>query len=46
MPFLDHCMVEFGLALPDAYRINGHTDKRLLRLWGERYLPRDNLWRA
>ena len=44
VPFLDHRVVEFGLALPDAYKIEGRTGKRFLRLWGERYLPRDHLW--
>ncbi|MGE5320202.1 MAG: asparagine synthase (glutamine-hydrolyzing), partial [Hyphomicrobiaceae bacterium] len=44
VPFLDHRVVEFGLALPDAYKIEGRTGKRFLRLWGERYLPREHLW--
>jgi len=44
VPFLDHRVVEFGLALPDAFKIEGRTGKRFLRLWGERYLPRDHLW--
>jgi asparagine synthase (glutamine-hydrolysing) len=44
VPFLDHRVVEFGLGLPDAHKIEGRTGKRFLRLWGERYLPRDHLW--
>jgi len=44
VPFLDHRVVEFGLALPDDYKIEGRTGKRFLRLWGERYLPREHLW--
>lgn len=44
VPFLDHRVVEFGLALPDTYKIEGRTGKRFLRLWGERYLPREHLW--
>ena len=44
VPFLDHRVVEFGLALPDAYKIGHRTGKRFLRLWGERYLPRAHLW--
>ncbi|MDA8127754.1 MAG: asparagine synthase (glutamine-hydrolyzing) [Betaproteobacteria bacterium] len=44
VPFLDHRVVEFGLALPDACKIEGRTGKRFLRLWGERHLPRDHLW--
>lgn len=43
VPFLDHRVVEFGLALPDAYKIEGRTGKRFLRLWGEHYLPREHL---
>jgi asparagine synthase (glutamine-hydrolysing) len=37
-------VVEFGLSLPDAYKIERRTGKRFLRLWGERYLPREHLW--
>ena len=44
VPFLDHRVVEFGLALPDDYKIEGRIGKRFLRLWGERYLPREHLW--
>lgn len=44
VPFLDHRVVEFGLALPDEFKIERRTGKRFLRLWGERYLPRDHLW--
>ncbi|MBI3432364.1 MAG: asparagine synthase (glutamine-hydrolyzing) [Hydrogenophilales bacterium] len=44
VPFLDHRVVEFGLALPDGYKIERRTGKRFLRLWGERYLPREHLW--
>ena len=44
VPFLDHRVVEFGLSLPDDYKIERRTGKRFLRLWGERYLPRAHLW--
>ena len=44
VPFLDHRVVEFGLSLPDDYKIEQRTGKRFLRLWGERYLPREHLW--
>ena len=44
VPFLDHRVVEFGLALPDDYKTEGRTGKRFLRQWGERYLPREHLW--
>jgi len=45
VPYLDHRIVEFGLALPDALKIRGRTGKFLLRRWAERHLPRDHLYR-
>lgn len=44
VPFLDHRVVEFGLALPPALKIEGKTGKVFLRRWAERYLPKDRLW--
>lgn len=44
VPFLDHRVVEFGLALPDRLKVKSHRGKRFLRLWGERHLPRQHLW--
>lgn len=44
VPFLDHRVVEFGLALPDALKIDRRNGKRFLKLWGERHLPRTQLW--
>ncbi len=44
VPFLDHRIVEFGLALPAELKVEGKTGKVFLRRWAERYLPRDHLW--
>lgn len=44
VPFLDHRVVEFGLALPDHLKIDARSGKRFLKLWGERHLPREHLW--
>lgn len=43
VPFLDHRVVEFGLALPDQLKIHRGSPKVFLRRWAERYLPRDHL---
>ena len=44
VPFLDHRIVEFGLALPDRLKVEGRQGKVFLRRWAERYLPHDHLW--
>lgn len=44
VPFLDHRIVEFGLSLPDAFKIEGRSGKRFLKLWGERFFAKDHLW--
>lgn len=44
VPFLDHRVVEFGLALPDAMKVDARTGKRFLKRWGERHLNREHLW--
>lgn len=44
VPFLDHRVVEFGLALPDGLKIDARNGKRFLKRWGERFLPREHLW--
>jgi asparagine synthase (glutamine-hydrolysing) len=44
VPFLDHRVVEFGLALPDPMKIDRGQPKSFLRRWAERYLPRDHLY--
>ena len=38
-PFLDYRIVEFGLGLPDAWKIRGRTTKILLRAAAARLLP-------
>ncbi|HUW28332.1 MAG TPA: asparagine synthase (glutamine-hydrolyzing) [Sulfuriferula sp.] len=44
VPFLDHRVVEFGLALPDRLKVEGRTGKVFLRRWAEQFLPKDHLW--
>jgi len=43
VPWLDHRIVEFGLALPDELKLDGRTGKLFLKRWGEQYLPREFL---
>jgi len=38
-PFLDYRIVNFGLGLPDAWKIRGATTKILLRRLARRFLP-------
>jgi asparagine synthase (glutamine-hydrolysing) len=38
-PLLDHQVLSFGLALPDAWIRNGQTGKKILRAVLARYLP-------
>jgi asparagine synthase (glutamine-hydrolysing) len=40
VPFLDHRLVEFALALPDRSRLRGLREKAILRRWAEGKLPR------
>ncbi len=44
VPFLDHRIVEFGLALAPELKIEGKTGKLFLRRWAERHLPKEHLW--
>ncbi len=44
VPFLDHRVVEFGLALPDGLKIDRTNGKRFLKQWAEQFLPREQLW--
>jgi asparagine synthase (glutamine-hydrolysing) len=39
VPFLDHKLVEFATALPDAWKLSGLTTKRVLRESMKRVLP-------
>jgi asparagine synthase (glutamine-hydrolysing) len=43
VPFLDHRLVELGLALPDDLKIRGHQGKWLLKEWARPYLPPGHL---
>ncbi len=43
VPFLDHRVVEFGLALPDALKMEGPRGKLFLKRWASRYLPEELL---
>jgi asparagine synthase (glutamine-hydrolysing) len=45
VPFLDHRVVEFGLALPDGLKIADGQGKVFLKRWAERHLPKEALWR-
>jgi asparagine synthase (glutamine-hydrolysing) len=45
VPFLDHRVVEFGMALPDALKIAGRQGKLFLKRWAERRIPPEHLWR-
>ena len=44
VPYLDHRIVEFGLALPDEFKVEGRTGKVFLRKWGEHFWPGEHLW--
>jgi asparagine synthase (glutamine-hydrolysing) len=44
VPFLDHRVVEFGLALPDHLKIHGGQGKFFLRRWASQFLPEQALW--
>lgn len=44
VPFLDHRVIEFGLALPDRLKVFGREGKVFLKRWAEAYIPRDHLW--
>ena len=44
-PFLDERVFEFLASLPARWKMRGFRDKYILRLVGERYLPREIAWR-
>lgn len=44
VPFVDHRVVEFGLALPDELKVQGHTGKMFLKRWASRFLPEAQLF--
>ena len=39
VPFLDHKVVEFAARLPDEFKLNGKSGKRILKKVAEKYLP-------
>ena len=44
-PLTDHRIVEFMFSVPPAYRINGITQKYLLKKVAEKYLPKEIIYR-
>lgn len=46
VPYLDHRIVEFGLALPDELKVHGKIGKHFLRQWGLQYVPREHLFQV
>ncbi len=44
VPFLDHRVVEFGLALPDRLKVEGKQGKAFLKRWATRFLPKEHLY--
>jgi asparagine synthase (glutamine-hydrolysing) len=45
VPYLDHRVVEFAFALPDALKVRHRQGKIFLKRWAERRLPSEHLWR-
>lgn len=44
VPYLDHRVLLFGLALPDAWKVSGKWGKVFLRRWGQAWVPEAHLW--
>jgi asparagine synthase (glutamine-hydrolysing) len=44
-PFLDHEMFEFVQSLPSSYKVKGWNEKLILRKLGEKYLPKEIIYR-
>lgn len=44
LPFVDHRVIEFGLSLPDALKIEGKQGKMFLKKWASRHLPSEHFW--
>jgi asparagine synthase (glutamine-hydrolysing) len=44
-PFLDHRVAEFAMRIPAGWKMKGRRIKYVTRKLGERYLPRDLLYR-
>ncbi|WP_428236157.1 asparagine synthase (glutamine-hydrolyzing) [Gracilimonas sp.] len=45
-PLIDHRIVEFMFSLPPEFKINGNTQKYLLKKVSEKYLPEDIIYRS
>ncbi len=45
LPFVDSRVIEFGLSLPDALKIEGKQGKVFLKRWAAKFLPDDHLWK-
>jgi asparagine synthase (glutamine-hydrolysing) len=45
VPLLDYQLMEFCVALPDDFRLNGHQGKYLMKKVMEKYLPHDIIYR-
>lgn len=45
VPFVDHRIIEFGLALPDQFKYQDKKGKFFLKKWAEQYIPADYLHR-
>lgn len=43
VPFCDHRVLAFGLALPDNVKVQGGKGKFLLRQWAKQWLPKSHL---
>ncbi len=46
VPYLDHRIVEFGLSLPDEWKVQGNIGKYFLRRWGQRYIAGEHLMQS
>jgi asparagine synthase (glutamine-hydrolysing) len=46
VPFLDHELVEYAMALPDEWKLRGTTAKWILRRAMDGFLPRETLRRG
>ena len=44
LPFVDHRVVEFGLGLPDDFKVDGRQGKVFLKRWAGRFMPDEHLW--
>ena len=44
VPFVDHRIVEFGVALPDEIKIKGRQGKYFLKYWAKKFLPEKYLF--